>query len=525
MKKRIIICCDGTWNDLEMRYITNVGRLVQALLPEGRSGNKSIPQVVYYDDGVGADASGLQQLMQGGFGWGIDNLIYEAYRHVCMNYEDGDELCLFGFSRGAFTARSLAGMIERVGLVPRSELKHVPGALKAYRAKNTKKQDAFRKEANSRTIDIDLLGCWDTVGALGIPDKIPFLSIDEISKKRYLFHNTKLGSHIKRAIHAVAIDEHRKEFKATLMEKPAGAPAGQKLVQKWFPGDHGSVGGGTWEKRGLSNHCLKWMIEQAADLGIELGVNPGHLHDDAISDHSIFFHPSMSLVYSYYDRPMPEGSVKWDDIDQSARDRWAEDASYRPKYLKRRFSNKLDNLPGDHLREPPVDDVHLEVGESADIQVRALEKNNPAHVQVRQHEKYRVDVSRLQVWKDGNLDPCDVRGWNTIKEGAKAKLPYEGGETLDAGRVKLSFIKMGRGKRLVPDADWFELVYRIGDGEHKAIHFAKPAKETESYTKTFTASGNGELFFAANDLASRFDLVDKYDNNAGWVWIRLTRES
>lgn len=318
--------------------------------------------------------------------------------------------------------------------------------------------------------------------------------IDEISKKRYLFHNTKLGSHIKRAIHAVAIDEHRKEFKATLMDKPAGAPAGQRLVQKWFPGDHGSVGGGTWEKRGLSNHCLKWMIEQAADLGIELGVDPGLLHDDAISDHSIFFHPSMSLVYSYYDRPMPEGSVKWDDIDQSARDRWA-------------------------------DDVHLEVGASADIKVHALEKNNPSHIQVLQHEKYRVDVSRLQVWKDGNLDPCDVRGWNTIKKGAKAKLPYDGGEELDAGRVKLSFIKMGRGKRLVPDADWFELVYRIGDGEHKVIHFSRPAQETEPYTKSFTASGNGEIFFAANDLASRFDLVDKFDNNAGWVWIRVTRES
>ena len=98
-RKRIIICCDGTWNDLEMRYITNVGRLVQVLPSIGRSGSGDIPQLIYYDDGVGADSGGIQRLMQGGFGWGINSLIYEAYRFVAINYEEGDEICLFGFSR------------------------------------------------------------------------------------------------------------------------------------------------------------------------------------------------------------------------------------------------------------------------------------------------------------------------------------------------------------------------------------------------------------------------------------------
>lgn len=520
MKKRMIVCCDGTWNDLEMRYITNVGRLVQALLPAGRTQNNgTIAQTVYYDDGVGADAGGMQRFMQGGFGWGIDNLIYEAYRHICINHQEGDELCLFGFSRGAFTARSVAGMIERVGLVPRSELKYVPAALTAYRTRDKEKQKDFMKQANSRKVDVDLLGCWDTVGALGMPDKIPFLSIDEWSRKKYQFHDTTLGSCVKRAIHAVAIDDQRNEFKPTLMNRKNN---NQKLVQKWFPGDHGSVGGGSWSKRGLSNHCLKWMITQARDLGVNIGVDWSLLHDQAISDHSIFFQPTMNMIYRRRDRDIPK-EVKWTDIDDSARHRWLENPAWRPRKLKQRFGDRLDNLPSDGLRHTPTSLTRLAKNASADLHVQSRAKSNRSYIEVIKGEQYEVEVSPLQVWKDGNLDPCGVLGWNLEHEGANAKLPWEDGHPVDLNALKESLIRRANSRKLVVDADWFELVAGVGGKEYSRLPFKKPADEITPFRALFKAPADGELYFAANDLSSRIDFIDKYDNNVGAVWIRIKR--
>ncbi|MEA3644007.1 MAG: DUF2235 domain-containing protein, partial [Lamprobacter sp.] len=167
-RKRLVICCDGTWNDLRMRYITNVGRLLQCLLPVDASGAAPIPQVAYYDDGVGADAEGFRRVLEGGIGKGLDNLVYEAYRFICLNYHAGDELYLFGYSRGAYTARSVAGMLGAVGIVPRACLKQIPEAMEAYRARGSsaaQQQREFRQRVGTEPAAVDFLGCWDTVGA------------------------------------------------------------------------------------------------------------------------------------------------------------------------------------------------------------------------------------------------------------------------------------------------------------------------------------------------------------------------
>ena len=521
-KRRIIICCDGTWNDLEMRYITNVGRLIQALPVVGKSGQEDIPQLIYYDDGVGADSSGLQRLMQGGFGWGIDSLIYEAYRFIAINYEQGDEICLFGFSRGAYTVRSVAGMIGKVGLVPRSNLKKLPEALTAYRSRKPSIQAEFRKKWSDASVKVDLLACWDTVGALGIPDKIPFLSIDEMFKKRYRFHDTKIGSHIERAIHAVAIDERRKEFDATLMHRETDAPPTQKIVQRWFPGDHGCVGGGTWEKRGLSNRCLRWVVDQAKAWGIDLRADWSRLHDGAIADESIFFSEHVPLIYSKKNRKMKQGVVEWDDIDGTARQRWVDHPDYRPRGLKNRFLDKLNALPDDGARRPPTTETSLSVDQSVAVRVFAKEKTGRSHVQVKDGERCKVTVSSFQVWKDGGLDPCDVRGWNLVESGPTAMPPYVDGQPADLGAVRSSLIKMAHKRRVVRTANWFELVLRIGDEKRgRRLGIEKVDEDTPEFKAEFTAWRDGELHFAANDLASRFDLIDKYDNNVGWIWLGI----
>lgn len=520
MKKRIIVCCDGTWNDLEMRYITNVGRLVQALPNVGSSDGQDIFQMVFYDDGVGSDSSGVRRLWQGGLGKGIDNLIYEAYRFISVNYEDGDEICLFGFSRGAFTVRSVAGMIGKVGLVPRKNLKQVPQALDYYRSKNAREQAWFKKKYGVTDPKITLLGCWDTVGALGIPDKVPFLPIDNVLRRRYQFHDIKLGSHVERAIHAVAIDEVRKEFQATLMEKHADNSA-TELIQKWFPGDHSSVGGGQWEKRGLSNRCLVWLLDQAAATGIDLKPDWSLLHDQAVSDHSIFFPNGMNFFYSKYNRPMPNRLVNWDDIDVTARIRWGEHADYRPPMLRKRFAAELNAFDYDS-RKPLSKLKELAVDESADVRVFAKDKHNETNIKVTSGEQFMIEVSSVQVWQDGKFDPCDIRGWSTDNSD---KIPYINGEEANIGSIKGSLIRGFKKKRLHAASDWFELVMKIGDQPFQGLDIKKPKHDYDAFEIGFTAKASGELVFAANDLSSRNQLVDKYDNNEGWIWLKVTRLS
>jgi len=260
MPKRIAFCSDGTWQT--PLSDTNVYRIFKAML-------QSADQIAFYDDGVGADATGLGRIIGGAIGAGLTEKILNGYTRIAHVYEPGDEIYLFGFSRGAYTVRSLGGMIANCGLPSGS---FTDDCVKQTFA-------AYRDPANRKTIldglgacgladaTIRMIGVWDTVGSLGIPAL--FGGIDE---KQYGFLDLGLHPDVKSGYHCLAIDEVRAQFPATLWKEPA-AP-GQTIEQVWFSGCHSDCGGGNPmggpvdAGTKLSDITLGYMMRKAIAEGI-----------------------------------------------------------------------------------------------------------------------------------------------------------------------------------------------------------------------------------------------------------------
>ena len=290
MPRRLVVCLDGTWNkpgqkDEGVRTETNVLKLSEAL-------TKLPDQVVGYFKGVGTDRG--DKVAGGAFGWGLFDQIKDGYRFLQENFQPGDNIYIFGFSRGAYSARSLSGMVLRCGILKRDADPKFPdlgadllttqqdGSLRmdvtdrlfalykrAYDQKNRSEVERFKQQYCNDTA-VRFVGVWDTVGALGIPDGIvPALNkVDKaLDQKLYGFLDTDLHPRVEAAYHAVAIDEHRKPFLPTLWTDPKGAAPrvnmpGSSVEQTWFVGAHSNVGGG-YADCGLSDIALKWMIDRA----------------------------------------------------------------------------------------------------------------------------------------------------------------------------------------------------------------------------------------------------------------------
>jgi hypothetical protein len=275
---RLIVCCDGTWNTPDQRENgipspTNVVKFYNALAAEDRDGEA---QLVYYHPGVGTDGDWWDRLAGGGLGEGLDHNVKSAYRWLAAHYAPGDRIHLLGFSRGAYTARSVGGMIARCGLIdlrPRPGLTDADGwaavdkALAMYR-RPPETPGAAPEPGEKREARIHFIGVWDTVGSLGIPDEFAFLNlIDDPAK--HSFHDTALSALVDHARHAVAMDERRHSFSPTLWTNPG---EWKDTKQVWFPGVHGDVGGG-YANSDLADGALDWMMEEAEVLG--LGFRPG----------------------------------------------------------------------------------------------------------------------------------------------------------------------------------------------------------------------------------------------------------
>jgi uncharacterized protein (DUF2235 family) len=288
MPKNIVLCSDGTGNrDIKGRG-TNVFKLFEAVDLNGHRTNPDLDtQLAFYDDGVGTGGNPIRRLIGGAAGLGLKSNVKELYRELSRVYDEGDSIFLFGFSRGAFTVRTLAGMIGVCGVLKGESFKTaralksaVEDAYETYRATYdsyaTKAlgrmlgwPDAQTALANFRhryalhsNVAISFIGVWDTVDAVGLP----FATTDFVNRVllQFKFPTQDLGRHVQRACHALSIDDQRIAFEPVLWNGPD-----PRIQQVWFSGVHSNVGGG-YPKQGMSLVALDWMLGHAEQCGLRL---------------------------------------------------------------------------------------------------------------------------------------------------------------------------------------------------------------------------------------------------------------
>jgi uncharacterized protein (DUF2235 family) len=275
--KRLVVCCDGTWNtpdqkDRGVQRPSNVVKLARWVLPQAPDGTV---QKLHYDRGVGT-GDWIDRLFGGAFGVGLSHNARKAYAFLSQHHEPGDEVYLFGFSRGAYTVRRTVGMLRKCGLAPNADEATLKQAHAVYEKRESRAEGgadskaalAFREKHNAKRIPVRFLGVWDTVGSHGIAGVLGQLG-SVVSRAR--FHDRILSCDVERACHAVAIDECRRLFQPTLFQQSrSGAERGHVLEQSWFAGVHSNVGGG-YENTGLSDIALHWMAAraEARDLALD----------------------------------------------------------------------------------------------------------------------------------------------------------------------------------------------------------------------------------------------------------------
>ncbi len=374
--RNIAIFLDGTWNTPESR--TNVYTLYEQAqglkarnLPRQETASVASGQLKYYDQGVGTMWGNL--LRGGAFGHGLDRNLGEAFGFLSTHYRPGDDIYIFGFSRGAYTARSLSGLISRYGLVdhtlannPRAFNRAVDDAVNIYRQwpkapnggeaelddRNT--YHVRLRAAEARLADmprlpdaprIRFLGVWDTVGALGLPRRFRFG--DDIHD-RYAFHDTGLSPLVDHAYHALAIDEHRPEFNCVLWSRRY--PENQDVEQRWFVGAHADVGGGYLDNY-LNHYPRRWMQQKADALGLAffhpLEPRTDVLLEPVSDSYSAFaFGLLKKFTGGRFYRSIHSGAAIDEVIDYSVAEYLKRHRRYRPANLPKDFLDRaLADLP------------------------------------------------------------------------------------------------------------------------------------------------------------------------------------
>ena len=357
MGKRIVVCCDGTWNTpdktksiiasgnkkIRIPCATNVVKIALAVRSVSNIDGKK--QLTYYDPGIGTSGWFLERWFDGATGYGISKNIIQAYKFLLLNFEIGDELFLFGFSRGAFTVRSLAGLIRNSGILKINEVSLIKRAYKLYKSRspsthpNEKEARLFRKTfAVADIIPIKYIGVWDTVGALGNP-----LFLNTVFSKISLsivgnqFHDTDLSSTVSYAYQALAIDEKRRQFKPTLWQKREPSDKNnyytEELEQVWFKGVHSNIGGGI-ESTGLSDIALKWMLGKAKKCNLDFDeIDTTEDASEKIKESRKGFYRLMPPLY----RKIGVKPNGFESVDITAKNQFFENNKYKPRNLKEYF--------------------------------------------------------------------------------------------------------------------------------------------------------------------------------------------
>ncbi|MFI4970259.1 MAG: DUF2235 domain-containing protein [Lysobacterales bacterium] len=362
--RNLVLLFDGTWSKPESH--TNVERLANLLVADGNG----TPQIIHYVAGVGI-GTGLGHWFGGAFGWGLSGNVMEGFRWLANSWQPDDAVFLFGFSRGAYTARSLGGMIRKCGLLRRDghnavAASDVSAAYDFYRRDDVRPDDAEAvawRAQHSVEIGIRCIGVWETVGSLGIPDVASWFPY---ARSRYRFHDTELSRIVKYAYQAIALDEQRADFAPTMWtrnpatlapgENATAPKAGQiEMEQRWFIGSHGDVGGGN-EVDGagrtpdpLPDIALAWLQRKAIAAGLHFGALCVPAADAGRGTPRDSYREFLRGLYRVFKPRTPRvlgGGVN-ETVDDSVWQRWRDDPAYRPASLVDAVRRRTVAVPAD----------------------------------------------------------------------------------------------------------------------------------------------------------------------------------
>jgi hypothetical protein len=263
-----VIILDGTMSTLEEGMETNAGQTYRLLRDLGPAGHISLK----YEPGVQWTGwRGARNVMAG---VGINRQICRAYGFIASRYKPGDRIYLFGFSRGAYAVRSLAGLIDRIGLLKAEHAteRMIRQAYRHYQTNpNTRAAAIFSRRYCHQGTKVQMVGVWDTVKSLGLRVPLIWRLVERFLGSPHSFHNHRLGPSILHGYHALALQETRRAFAPVLWDCPPGFEG--DVEQVWFKGTHGDVGGHILDfkpARPLANISLVWMLSKAEGCGLPL---------------------------------------------------------------------------------------------------------------------------------------------------------------------------------------------------------------------------------------------------------------
>lgn len=529
MSRQLHVYLDGTWNNPDLA--TNVLKLFRQVKGQEQrvADSASVREHLhrhhdeveaFYLVGVGAQGE-HKGVMEGALGLGLHRRVMDAYVLLSQHYRPGDKIWLFGFSRGAWSARALAGLVGRAGLLP-AEVAHSPQAQeeaehiwmdsKASRASEVIRRGNAFWAAQGDDKPIRMVGVWDTVGALGVPFFNGLRSIDALEKKIFDFADLKLGDRVELGRHALAIDEKRFDFAPTLWQAREG------IQQVWFAGAHADVGGG-YNETGLSDIALRWMAEEA--LAAQARIDP--LPPTLVGDPCALKHDETQKL-QWQLRPIEPRQISLDAVlHPSVMARLDRMSTYRPDALctlpsvASFFSLQLTGEHEPVITTPQGKDWRsLAVGETKeDLWVFTEKWWNATLLLVRKGERYRVTAS-------GEVFDASIpSGPDGYPSGARWQL------------------KLMERTRRVRDANWFCLIACVHDNKalearnadtHNMFMGAAEAwqhglsheDETSQLVPVgakgeFVADRDGYLFLFVNDTGFA------YSNNLGKLTADITR--
>jgi len=525
MPKKIILCFDGTCNDpkdakqkknLKMELkdgsVTNIFKLHLLLGGGLTKGEEHLPgQKSLYYSGVGTYGNKFLQWFNAGLAlpnMDVATIINTAARDLAKIYKAGDEVFIFGFSRGAAIARRFAATVNR----------------------NVKK---FKPRAPR--IAIRFLGVFDTVASIGLPN----LDDDTKPVSDVKFENCTVADTVKEALHMVSLDDKRTAFMPTLM-----AYDPKRVTELWFAGAHSDVGGG-YRYDGLSDITLHFLLDEFSRRGLGLDVRSPlaiDFNSDAcrklgLSYDDIAIQPnplerdhqqerSWLLEWTLTDRdlrvhveddnsadppPLPQvhytvverihGDNDYRPVSLSKRTLKGEEKNHIPHLVWRPDGEQAAVVHGldEHLKNGPPAPKKLEVGASRLVTVYANTKMNRSYVYANRDEEYSFSVDMQQKWFDSGIT-CGPKGWDR--------------QSVDFPWYQDIPIKFMEDDRRCPEADWFEIVGVVGKKEQNAfrvLSFTSPNKQLKVKENT------GEIYLFANDLE------DRYSNNLGYIQVKVTR--